>query len=94
VRTADQGEGEGVLREGDQREQAGGFGEPGQWRFDRDHPYTRDEWLEFVPTSGGHHLFPPAVREELLVGLGAAVDAVGGSFTTHVTTVAVTAIRR
>ncbi|TWF82019.1 ubiquinone/menaquinone biosynthesis C-methylase UbiE [Pseudonocardia hierapolitana] len=73
--------------------QAGGFGEPEQWRFDRDRSYTRDEWLEFVPTSGGHHLFPPDVREELLAGIGAAVDAVGGSFTMHFTTVAVTAVR-
>lgn len=26
------------------------FGEPEQWRFDWDRPYTRDQWLEQVPT--------------------------------------------
>ncbi len=34
--------------------EAGGFGEPEQWRFDWDRPYTRDEWLDQVPTMGGH----------------------------------------
>jgi SAM-dependent methyltransferase len=72
--------------------QAGGFGEPEQWRFDWDQTYTRDEWLEFVPTSGGHHLFPRALRDELMAGIGAAVDAAGGSFTMHFTAVAVTAV--
>ena len=71
--------------------QAGGFGDPEQWRFDWDRTYTRDEWLEFVPTSGGHSLLTPAVRDELLAGVGAAVDAAGGSFPMHFTAVVVTA---
>jgi SAM-dependent methyltransferase len=71
--------------------QAGGFGDPEQWRFDWDRTYTRDEWLEFVPTSGGHSLLTPAVRDELLAGIGAAVDAAGGSFPMHFTAVVVTA---
>ena len=29
------------------------FGEPEQWRFDWEHVYTRDEWLDQLPTSGG-----------------------------------------
>jgi hypothetical protein len=33
----------------------------------------------------------PAVRDELLAGIGAAVDAAGGSFPMHFTAVAVTA---
>jgi SAM-dependent methyltransferase len=73
--------------------QAGGFGEPEQWRFGWDHPYTRDEWLAMVPTAGGHSQLPPAEQAELLAGLGAAVDAVGGGFTVQVTTLAVTASR-
>jgi SAM-dependent methyltransferase len=28
--------------------QAGAFGQPEQWRFDWDRPYTRGEWLELV----------------------------------------------
>jgi SAM-dependent methyltransferase len=73
--------------------EAGAFGDPQQWRFDWDRPYTRDEWLDQVPTFGGHNLFPPAKQEELLAGIGAAVDAVGGRFTMHYVTLAVTAAR-
>ena len=69
------------------------FGEPEQWRFDWERSYSRDEWLEQVPTSGGHSQFPPGKLEELLVGLGAAIDAVGGSFTMGYTAVVVTAAR-
>ena len=73
--------------------EAGAFGDPEQWRFDWDRPYTREEWLEQVPTFGGHSQIPPAQRQELLAGIGSAIDALGGSFTMHYTTVAVTAAR-
>jgi hypothetical protein len=46
-----------------------------------------------TPTFGGHNLFPPSKLEELLAGIGAAVDAVGGGFTMHYATLAVTAAR-
>jgi SAM-dependent methyltransferase len=71
--------------------QAGAFGEPEQWRFDWDRLYTRDEWLEQVPTFGGHSQIPPARLQELLAGIGAPIDEVGGSFTAHFTTVAIAA---
>ena len=74
-------------------EQAGGFGDPDQWRFDWARPYTRDEWLDQVPTFGGASLYPPATLRELLAGIGAAIDAVGGSFTMQYPTVALTAAR-
>jgi hypothetical protein len=73
--------------------QAGSFGEPEQWRFDWERPYGRDEWLEQVPTFGGHSLLPAAKQAELLAGVGAAIDSVGGSFTMRFTTMAVTAAR-
>lgn len=73
--------------------QTGAFGDPEQWRFDWDRPYTRDEWLEQVPTFGGHSQFPPTQLAELLAGIGAAIDAVGSRFTMHYTAVAVTAAR-
>ena len=73
--------------------QAGAFGDPEQWRFDWERPYTRDEWLDQVPTFGGHSQLPPAKLEELLAGIGAAIDAAGGSFTMRYTTVVVTAAR-
>ena len=73
--------------------QAGGFGEPEEWLADWSRPYTRDEWLDLVPTLGGFRQSPPDVQAELLAGLGAAVDAAGGAFTMGYTTLAVTAAR-
>jgi SAM-dependent methyltransferase len=73
--------------------QAQGFDEPERWRFDWDQPYTRDEWLDQLPTQGGLTLFPQAKQDELLAGVGAAIDAVGGSFTMHYATVVVTAAK-
>jgi SAM-dependent methyltransferase len=73
--------------------QAGGFGDQERWRFDWDRSYTREEWLEIVPTIGGHSQIPPTALRELLAGIGAAIDAAGGSFTMHYATVAVAAAR-
>lgn len=72
--------------------EVGAFDEAEQWRFDWERTYTRDEWLDQVPTSGGHNLLPPDKLHELLVGIGAAIDAVGGSFTMNYATVVVTAV--
>ena len=73
--------------------QAGAFGEPEQWRFGWERPYTRDEWLEQVPTFGGFSRIPPDQQERILAGIGAAIDAGGGGFTMSFTTLAVTAAR-
>jgi SAM-dependent methyltransferase len=73
--------------------QAGTFGDPEQWRFDWERPYTRDEWLELVPTAGGHSRLAPATLDELLAGLGAAIDAAGGSFAMRHAAVVLTAER-
>jgi hypothetical protein len=73
--------------------QAGAFGEPERWYFEWNRPYTRDEWLEQVPTFGGHSRIPPDDQRDLLAGIGAAIDAVGGGFTMGFTTLAVTAAR-
>jgi len=72
---------------------AAGLGQPEQWRFDWARPYTRDEWLDAVPTFGGHGQLPAAALGELLAGLGDAVDAAGGTFTMDYATVAVAAAR-
>jgi hypothetical protein len=53
----------------------------------------RDQWLDQVPTLGPHTQLAPARLEDLLAGIGAAIDAAGGSFTMQYTTVAVTAAR-
>jgi SAM-dependent methyltransferase len=73
--------------------QAGGFGDPEQWRFDWDRPYTRDEWLDQVPTFGGYSQFSPDQQAAVLAGVRAAIDAVGGSFTMGYATMAVSAAR-
>ena len=73
--------------------EAGAFGDPEQWRFDWEHSYTRDQWLDQLPTHGDNSQLSPAKLEELLTGIGAAIDAVGGSFTMGYATVAVTAAR-
>lgn len=83
----------GCAKAADGIREAGAFAEPEQWQFDWARPYTRAEWLDLVPTIGGHRQIGAGRREELLAGLGAAVDAAGGSFTMQYTTVAVTAAR-
>ncbi|MFG6201515.1 class I SAM-dependent methyltransferase [Nonomuraea sp. JJY05] len=73
--------------------QAGAFGEVEQWRFDWERTYTRDEWLDLLPTTGVHTRLPAATLQEVLAGVGAAVDAAGGHFTMRYATVVVTAAR-
>jgi SAM-dependent methyltransferase len=73
--------------------EVGGFGDPEQWRFDWERSYTRDEWLDYLPTSGALTQLPPDKLVGVLEGVGAAIDAMGSSFTMHYTTVAVTAAR-
>jgi hypothetical protein len=71
----------------------GGFSDPEQWRFDWEQPYTRDSWLDQMPTQGPLTRLPPDKLAEVLAGTGAAIDAMGGSFTMSYATVAVTAAR-
>jgi SAM-dependent methyltransferase len=70
-----------------------GFGDPEQWRFDWEQSYTREEWLDQLPSQATLTWFPPDRLAKVLEGVGAAVDAVGGSFTMSYTTVVVTAAR-
>ncbi|WP_030797374.1 class I SAM-dependent methyltransferase [Streptomyces sp. NRRL S-337] len=72
---------------------AGTFTDPEQWRFDWEQRYARDEWLDQLPTQGAFTRLPRAELEEVLAGIGAAIDAAGGGFTMHYATVAVTAKR-
>jgi SAM-dependent methyltransferase len=74
--------------------QVGAFDEPEEWRFEWQRPYTRDEWLDQVPTQGDHAQFAPEVLAEILAGVGDAVGALGGGFTMQYTAVVVTAVRR
>ena len=75
----------------DAMRKSGGFGEPEQWRFDRDRTSTRDEWLALVPTLGGHSRVLQGKLDELLTEIGAVIDVRGGSVPVHYVTVAVAA---
>jgi SAM-dependent methyltransferase len=75
---------DGILEEG-------GFSNPEQWRFDWERSYTREEWLDQLPTSGALTRLPADKLAEVLEGVGAAIDATGGGFTVSYATVAVTA---
>jgi len=73
--------------------QTGAFDEPAQWQFDWQRAYTRDEWLEQVPTFGGHTQIPPEKLADLLTGIGDVLDTRGGSFTMGYTAVVITTTR-
>jgi SAM-dependent methyltransferase len=83
----------GCARVADVIRQVGSFGEPEEWLSHWERPYTRDEWLDMAPTTGGFTRYPESVQRELLAGFAAAVDAVGGTFTASYTTIAATAAR-
>jgi hypothetical protein len=72
---------------------SGSFGEPEHWRFGWERHYTRDEWLDLLPTQGAHTLLPPADLAKVVDGIGAAIDEMGGGILIRYTTVVVTAVR-
>ncbi|MFE3657746.1 class I SAM-dependent methyltransferase [Streptomyces sp. NPDC059165] len=69
------------------------FADPERWRLDWNRTYTRDEWLDQLPTQGALTRLPRAELEEVLGDVGTAIDAVGGGFTMHYATLATTAAR-
>jgi SAM-dependent methyltransferase len=68
----------------------GGFGEPGQLRFDWDQRYSRDECLDLLPTTGALTQLPADKLAEVLAATAAAIDAMGGSFVLPYITVGIT----
>ncbi len=72
---------------------AGAFDEPEQWRYEWERTYTREEWLDHLPTLGGLTRLPADKLAQVLDHVGVAVDAIGGSVTVLYTTVAVAAVR-
>jgi hypothetical protein len=74
--------------------ESGAFRTPEQWRFDWEQDYTRAEWLDLLPTTGGLTQLPPDTLGDVLAAVGAAVDAAGGRFTMRYVTLAVSAARR
>lgn len=69
------------------------FNDPEQWRFDWQRPYTRDQWLDLLPTTGGLTRLRPEQLGEILDAVGNAIDSLGGCFTMNYTTLATTAVR-
>lgn len=73
--------------------QAGGFDEPEQWSFGGDRAYTRDEWLDLLPTTGGLIQLSSDHLREVLELVERAIEPLGDSFTMTCTTLAATATR-
>lgn len=73
--------------------ESGGFAEPEQSSYEWTRPYTRAEWLALLPTTGALTQLPAAQLAVILDAVGAAVDALGGSFTMPFTTFAASAVR-
>ena len=69
------------------------FNDPEQWRFDWERSYTRDQWLNLLPTTGALTRLRSDQLTEILGAVGGAIDALGGRFTMHYTTLATTAVR-
>lgn len=82
-----------MTRAADGMRQAGGFGVPERWRFDLERSYTREQWLDLLPTTGGLTRLPAGPLAEVLDVVGTAIDEIGGGFTTTFTTVAISARR-
>ena len=64
-----------------------------QWRFDWTRTYSREEWLDQLPTGADAARLPPAKLRELLAATGEAIDALGGRFTMPYATIVLTAAR-
>lgn len=75
------------------RAAGGRFGEPEQWRYDWEFTYTRDAWLDVMPTQGTFTNFPADRLAPVLEAVGAAIDERGGSFVMPYATLAVTGRR-
>ena len=59
---------------------AGGFGDPERWQLDWHQHYTRDEWLDQMPSQGTLTRLPPDQLRDVLDEVGAAIDGIGGGF--------------
>ncbi|MFI7350767.1 class I SAM-dependent methyltransferase [Streptomyces sp. NPDC049936] len=83
----------GYAKLADKIRETGQFEDPGQWRFDWEQTYTRDQWLALLPTTGALTQFRPGQLAQVLDAVGSAIDSLGGAFTMHYTTLATTAVR-
>ncbi|MFF4592922.1 class I SAM-dependent methyltransferase [Amycolatopsis sp. NPDC001319] len=70
-----------------------GFHSPQRHFYEWQHHYTRDEYLDLLPTQGGLTRLPQHQQGEVLTAVGAAIDARGGQFACDYTTVLFTAAK-
>jgi SAM-dependent methyltransferase len=70
------------------------FGPVEERSFLWEHTYTRDEWLDQLPTHSDHRTVAPEVLGTLLEHIGEVIDANGGALTIGDTTELLLAIRR
>jgi SAM-dependent methyltransferase len=83
----------GCVRTAEEFVGSGEFGNPDQWRAHWDHTYTTADYLDLVLTMAPMSLLTGEQVTKLLDGIGAAIDAAGGSFTMNYETVAVAVTR-
>ncbi len=69
------------------------FEEPEHTQYDWHCSYTRDQWLDFLPTTGGLTRLRPDQLTQILDAVGTTIDELGGHFTMDYTTLAMTATR-
>jgi len=67
-------------------EACGRFGPVEERSFTWDHTYTRDEWLDQLPTHSDHRTLLPDLLARLLEHIGDVIDANGGTLTIGHTT--------
>ncbi len=65
----------------------GAFTEPELWQYEWARTYTRDEWLDQLPTQGTLTRLPAEKLTEILTAVGAAIDKMGGTIETNFTTI-------
>ena len=70
------------------------FTEPEPLRFDWECSYSTEEWLDQVPTFGGHGTLPPEQLAQVMSGIRTALDNAGGAVTITYAALAITARRR
>lgn len=75
-------------------EGCGRFGHIEERSFRWEHTYTRDQWLDQLPTHSDHRTLPRDVLATLLAHVGDVIDANGGTLTIGHTTELLLAVRQ
>jgi SAM-dependent methyltransferase len=88
----------GNIRDGDHQfieplVATGAFGPVEVRTYSWEQRYTREEWLDQLPTHSDHRLLPDDQRALLMDAVGAAIDDFGSSFTMRYDTEVITATR-